>query len=153
VITGQLYINDKPAGHGFDSAPRVRNDEAFCKTVTGLDGVKDCSFEGLPNRAHCEMQVMGGCPVWEFQKPGEVRAYRCHDDQSDWASCDHFGSPNAQDDPQTPDFEGQPLECGAQRWGIRPDAGFFTVAHGVGNIRACIPNDLDNCGPWRPFNH
>ncbi len=161
---GTLYINDKPYGNGFDSSPRVRGDEAFCFAVTGQHGVKDCSFEGLPNRAQCEMAAMHGCPIWQFSTDGGKTPQVCHDDQTTAAcSCDHFGDPVNRDDPKTPTtgntlatlkgFEGTPLACGLQRDSFGPFAGYFTIAHGIGNIRACFPEDQRVCGPWRPFNH
>lgn len=161
--TAVLFIKDKPSGHGFDSTLRVKGDAAFCKAVTGQDGITNCSLEGWPQRAACEMALLGGCPVWQYVKTGEPTVYVCHDDHVAWASCDHFGSPNAQDDPQTPTtgntlatlqgFEGQPLACGLQRDAYGPFAGFFTVAHGKGQVRACFPNDPLNCGDFFPFDH
>lgn len=155
-----VYLNDKPYGHGFDSTVRVKGDPEFCRLIHGVS-INDCHLEGWPKRAQCEMELMGGCPIWQYTTNGTM-VQGCFDDQTAAASCDHFGSVGHQDDPQTPTtgntlatlqgFEGLPLECGLQRNALGPMAGFFTVAHGIGNVRACKPNGV-GCGPWQPFNH
>jgi len=156
-----VYLNDKAAGHGFDSTPRVHGDPEFCRLIHGV-AVNDCHLESWPTKVACEMELMGGCPRWEFS-PNKQTVMECVDNHSAQASCDHFGTQPAQDDPQTPTtgdslatlkgFEGSPRECGLQRDVYGPMAGFFTVAHGKGFVRACAPNDSASlrCGPWQPF--
>jgi hypothetical protein len=154
-----VYVNDKPYGNGFDSSYRVHGDTEFCRRVNGVAS-NDCSLEGWPKRVQCELKLAGGCPIWQYQSGSSI--YPCHDDQSAIASCDHFGDPTYRDDPKTKTtgdtidtlmgFEGMPKECGLQRDFYGPMAGFFTVAHGIGNVRACLP-DGTNCGPWKHFNH
>ncbi len=171
-----VYLNDKPQGHGFDSTPRVWGDPEFCR-LAGGEG-NDCHLEGWPNKVACELELVGGCPEWQFSpNPGGAGAIVCHDDQQAAASCDHFGTQPNQDDPKTPTtgdtvdtlkgFEGRPLECGLQRDRFGPKAGYFTVAHGKGYVRACPvgapltePSDdgpggkpKGRCGPWRPVDH
>jgi hypothetical protein len=155
-----VYLNDKPYGHGFDSTPRVKGDPEFCYLIHGV-WINDCHLETWPTRTQCEMQLMHGCPIWQYTVDGKT-INGCYDDKAAPASCDHFGSVGYQDDPQTPTtgdtiwnlkgFEGRPLECGLQRNGFGPMAGFFTVAHGIGWVRACKP-DGNGCGPWQAFNH
>lgn len=155
------YLNDKAYGLGFDSTVRVHGDPEFCRLVHGV-AIDDCHLEGWPKRVECEMDLLDGCPVWQFTADGGATVEACVDDHAAWASCDHFGSVEYRDDPQTPTtgdsletiqgFEGRPLACGLQRDAHGPMAGFFTVAHGVGHVRACRP-DGAGCGPWRPFDH
>jgi hypothetical protein len=160
--SAQLYMADKPYGHGFDSALRVRGDQAFCTAVDPTNITNpDCALEGLPQRAACEMYLMGGCPVWQFRDAAGVIA--CVDDQEAAASCDHFGDPTFRDDPQTKTtgdtlatiqgFEGQPLYCALQRDAHGPVAGFFIIAHGKGQVRACAVNPDVTCGPWRDVDY
>jgi subtilisin family serine protease len=153
----EVYINDKPYGQGFDSTPRVRGDVEFCRLIHGIE-TNDCHLEGWPKQTECELELLGqtigepvACPIWFFRDAaGEIR---CADTGEDLpAGCDHFGNPQFRDDPQTPEFEGQPIECGLQRLNGHPAAGFFTIAHGKGEIRACKP-DGQGCGPWREFDH
>ncbi len=155
-----VYLNDKAYGHGFDSTPRVHGDPEFCYLIHGV-WINDCHLEGWPTRTQCEMELMHGCPIWQYTTDGTT-IHGCFDDRQAAASCDHFGSVGHQDDPQTPTtgdtiwnlkgFEGLPLECGLQRNDYGPMAGFFTVAHGIGHVRACKPDET-GCGPWRPFDH
>jgi hypothetical protein len=161
ALGAYVYLNDKPYGQGFDSTPRVHGDPEFCRLIHGV-AINDCHLEGWPRRAQCEMELMHGCPIWQFTVDGGTTAQPCVDNHAARASCDHFGSVEYRDDPQTPTtgdsiwtlkgFEGRPLECGLQRNAYGPMAGFFTVAHGVGYVRACQPNGA-GCGPWRPFDH
>jgi hypothetical protein len=156
-----VYLNDKPYGQGFDSTVRVHGDPAFCWLIHGV-WVNDCHLDGWPERVECEMELMRGCPIWQFTVDDGTTVEPCVDNQSAWASCDHFGSVEYRDDPQTPTtgetlgtlqgFEGRPLVCGLQRDAHGPMAGFFTVAHGTGKVRACKP-DRAGCGPWQPFDH
>jgi hypothetical protein len=155
-----VYLNDKPYGHGFDSTPRVKGDPEFCYLIHHV-WINDCHLESWPTRTQCEMELMHGCPIWQYTVDGTT-IHGCFDDQAAPASCDHFGSVGYQDDPKTPTtgdtlwnlrgFEGRPLQCGLQRNAFGPMAGFFTVAHGIGYVRACKP-DKAGCGPWRAFNH
>ncbi len=172
-----VYLNDKAQGHGFDSTPRVWGDPEFCRLVSGVAS-NDCHLEGWPKRAECEMELLGGCPEWHYSAgPSGAGAITCHDDRQAAASCDHYGTQDHQDDPQTPTtgdtvatlrgFEGLPLECGLQRDEFGPSAGFFAVAHGKGYVRACLvgapltePSDdgpggkpKGRCGPWRQVDH
>lgn len=156
----RVYMRDKAYGNGFDSTVRVYGDPQFCFLIHGVN-VNDCHLEGWPNRAKCEMELLSGCPIWQYT-PDEGRAvYRCSDNPNALASCDHFGDPVFRDDPKTPEFEGRPLECGLQRDEFGPNAGFFTIAHGgptgctsangpYWHIRACRPDGLE-CGPWVKF--
>jgi hypothetical protein len=156
-----VYLNDTPCGRGFDSTVRVRGDPEFCRLIHGV-WVDDCRLEGWPRRVECEMELIHGCPIWQFTVDGGKTFEPCVDNPSAQARCDHFGSIEYPDDPQTPTtggtletlrgFEGRPLECGLQRDAHGPMAGFFTVAHGIGNVRACKP-DQAGCGPWWPFDH
>lgn len=179
LSSARLYLNDKPYGSGFDSTPRIQGDPELCELLHGVR-VNDCHMEAPPLlvgpvRARYETLVLGGarhgaplpprglCPAWQFRAAGG-QVQPCVDDHSALASCDHFGDPVDRDDPQTPTtgntletlrgFEGEPKVCGLQRDAHGPTAGFFAVAHGSGEIRACPPLDTggENCGPWRPFD-
>lgn len=158
-----VWINNKPMGHGFDSTPRVHGDPEFCFLIHGVR-IDDCHLEGWPRKNECEMELIGGCPRWEFTVDKE-KVYACHDDREALASCDHFGTQPNQDDPATKTtgdslqtlrgFEGRPLACGLQRDEFGPMAGFFTVAHGAAYVRSCAPIDPESkhCGPWNHFDH
>lgn len=131
---------------------RVRGDSAFCLLIHGVV-TNDCHLEGWPLRTQCEMELLGGCPVWQFRTDANPAPKQCHDDQTAELSCDHFGSAGGgRDDPHTPAFEGTPAECGKQRDAFGPYAGFFTVAHGLGQVRACRP-DWQGCGPFLKVDH
>ena len=147
----EVYMNAKPYGQGFDATVRVRGDAAFCLIIHGVN-TDDCHAEGWPMRSQCEMKLLGGCPIWQFQTDTNPAARQCHDDQGAEMSCDHFGNVEFRDDPKTPAFEGTPAECGKQRDQYGPNAGFFVVAHGLGRVRACRP-DGAGCSPWRAVNH
>jgi hypothetical protein len=174
-----VYLNDKPYGQGFDATPRVQGDPELCSMLHGVP-VNDCHLEAPPLlvgavRARYETLVLAGarhgeqppplglCPIWQYRTAGgPIRP--CSDDHQAEASCDHFGDPDDRDDPQTPTtgdsffflwgFEGEPKVCGLQRDEHGPIAGFFAIAHGQGEVRACPPLDTTgaNCGPWRPFD-
>lgn len=158
-----VWINNKPAGHGFDSTPRVHGDPEFCFLIHGVR-INDCHLESWPKRYQCESKLIGGFPRWEYTVDKNV-IYPCHDDQNALASCDHFGTQPNQDDPKTKTtgdtlatlrgFEGRPLECGLQRNEFGPNQCFFTVAHGNAYIRSCAPIDPQSkhCGPWNHFDH
>ena len=149
-----VYLNNKRYGNGIDSTVRIHGDQEMCMMIHGVS-VNDCHFEGMQgDRAACEMYLVkkqtgakGGCPIWQYLKDGTV--YPCHQAPHPDQSCDHFGDPVYRDDPQTPDvFEGNPAVCGLQRDEAGdPMAGFFIIAHGKFQTRACLP-DGSNCGPW-----
>lgn len=157
-----VYMNNKAYGNGFDSTVRVHGDVAFCEAIHG-EAINDCHLEGWPQRVECEYYLLGNnCPVWEY-KYGDV-VYFCHDNHDALVSCDHYGNPSDRDDPQTPTtgdtletlqgFEGEPKICGLHRDEFGPMQGYFIIAHGNAQIRACKPDrNSDTCGPWRPFNH
>ena len=148
----EVYLNAKPYGQGFDATVRIRGDKAFCFAIHQVQ-TDDCHLEGWPMRTQCEMELLGnGCPIWQFQTDLNPAPQSCSDNQNAEISCDHFGNVEFRDDPKTPQFEGQPVECGQQRDQYGPKAGFFTVAHGLGRVRACKPDGL-GCSPWRPVDH
>lgn len=144
-----VYLNDKPYGNGFDSTPRVHGDPVFCQMVGGEGN--DCHLEGWSDRVQCEMELMHGCPIWQYTLDGK-EAKRCLQPPHPEVSCDHWGTAGgALDDPKTPAYEGLPAECANQKVNGYPAAGFFTIAHGNAQIRACLP-DGTGCGPWRRFD-
>ena len=155
------YVNNKPYGQGFDSAYRVHGDPQFCSMIHGV-ATDDCNIEGWPQRVECELELGKGCPIWQYTIDEGKTVKRCSDNQSADISCDHFGDPTYRDDPKTPTsgdtletlvgFEGMPKNCGLQRDSHGPIAGFFTIAHGKGKVRACKP-DNSNCGPWQEVDH
>lgn len=152
----RVYVAAKPWGQGQDSTYRVAGDPAFCEAIHGIPGMTDCHLEGWPTRAACELELAGGCPTWQYRIEGAQAPRPCLEVASDPAlSCDHFGSPpgDMRDDPQTPAFEGKPAECGLQRDPMgRPRAGFFTIAHGLGEVRACKPDGTE-CSGWIAVDH
>lgn len=145
------YMRMAPYGQGFDATVRVYGDPVFCYMIHGVN-TNDCHLEGWTMRSQCEMELIKGCPIWQYQTDANPAWRKCSDDQNDDASCDHFGSVEQRDDPKTPEFEGAPAECGKQVDEHGPMAGFFTIAHGEGRVRACRP-DGDRCSPARPFSH
>lgn len=157
-----VYLANKAYGNGFDTSIRVKGDSEFCRLIHGVS-VTDCHLEGWPQRAACEMELIGGCPVWEFMATREAKPTPCVDDHYAHASCDHFGNPVNRDDPVTPTtgdtlatlqgFEGAPKACGLQRDAHGPVAGYFTVPHGIGFIRSCGPRGDVPCGSWKKFDH
>ena len=152
----EAYVNAKRYGNGLDSTVRVRGDREFCRLIHGVD-TNDCHLEGWPNRDRCERFLARGCPVWRYRSGSEQG--RCHDDRVSAAvSCDHFGDPVHRDDPQTPEFEGEPKACGLQRDEFGPMAGFFTMPQCPGAprecaVQACLPGDSGCSGfvivDWR----
>lgn len=164
-----VYLNDKAYGSGFDSTVRVQGDPEFCRIIHGVS-VSDCHLEGWSKRTACEIELIGGCPIWQFSTDGGQHWALLHDDHDARASGDHYGDPVDRDDPQTPTtgdtletlrgFEGNPKACGLQRDEFGPMAGYFVIAHGgppgctkagpYWHVRACKPNGT-GCGPWRPF--
>lgn len=163
----RVYMASKAYGQGWDSTVRVYGDPGFCFAIHG-EMVNDCHLEGWAGpsgndptaRWRCEVQLIGGCPVWQFSSD-QAHVLKCSNDPGKPGSCDHFGDPVYRDDPQTPTtgdsletlqgFEGKPLVCGLQRDAYGPMAGYFTVAHGKGFIRACRP-DWQECSSWKPFD-
>lgn len=142
-----VYVNLKPYGQGWDSSPRVHGDPDFCLAIHGVPA-SDCHLEGWPKRLECELELIGGCPEFEYRAGGADPWGLCKATGSQAVTCDHFGNTIDRDDPQTPEFEGQPKVCANQRDPEgRPKAGFFMVAHGIGQIRACAPShDPATCG-------
>ena len=142
------YLNNKRYGNGIDSTLRVAGDPEFCRLIHGVS-VNDCHLEGWPRRTACELEIMGGCPVWQYTMDGGSTIKPLRQAPHPEMSADHFGDPVYRDDPQTPDvFEGRPAECGLQRDEAGdPKAGFFCIVHGLGEARACLPNETA-CGPW-----
>lgn len=131
---------------------RVYGDKEFCYLIHGVYDI-ECHLEGWPNRAKAEMELLKGCPIWQYRQGPQIYSCLQVEDDPSKMSCDHFGSVEYRDDPITPAFEGQPIECGLQRDGRRnPMAGFWIVAHGKGWVRACRP-DGDGCGPWVEVDH
>jgi hypothetical protein len=145
------YVNAKIHGQGLDATVRVYGDTAFCLMIHGVN-TNDCHLEGWTLRTQCEMELIGGCPIWMFRTDSNPAIQRCHDNQNAEMSCDHFGSVEYRDDPKTPAFEGKPVECGEQRDAFGPNAGFFVIAHGKGQVQACRP-DGQGCSPWRSVDH
>ncbi len=164
----EVHMKSKAYGQGWDSTVYVKGDPEFCRLISGVAS-NDCHLEGWPKRTECEMELLGAtarkpyaCPVWEYTPDNGTNVYDCNDDKTALASCDHFGDPVYRDDPQTPTigdtletlrgFEGRPLECGLQRDAHGPLAGFFTIAHGKAQLRACRP-DGKACSAWKAFDH
>jgi len=143
-----VYLNNKRYGAGLDSTVRVSGDPAFCQMSHGV-AVNDCHLEGWGKRAVCEMELLGGCPVWQYSMNGTDVTGAARQEPHPIASADHWGDPVDRDDPQTPNiFEGRPIECGLQRDPKGdPTAGFFIIGHGDVYFRACKP-DGTGCGPW-----
>jgi hypothetical protein len=168
--TASLALNNKAYGKGWDATLKVLNDPELCQMMHSELGLKECHFD-FPGwsselqRAGYEMAVMGGarsdgrsytpvCPVWQWTNEVFALLMPCEQvfDDPAGCSCDHFGRPQHIDDPQTPEFEGEPKECALQRDFLgHPTAGFFCYAHGKGKLRACIPQ-TGICGPWKEFD-
>lgn len=147
----RVYLNNNGYGHGFDSTVRVSGDPEFCQMIHGTP-VNDCHLEGWPQRSACEMELMGGCPIWQCRTSSYPDPMQCLQPAHPICSCDHWGTAGgAQDDPHTDAYEGLPYECSYQQDGGFPSAGFYTVARGKGDVRACKP-DGTGCGPWRFFD-
>jgi hypothetical protein len=170
-----VYMRTNLYGQGLDSTTRVKGDPEFCRLIHGdqWGAINDCHLEGWPRQVECEMALLGSyvskpqaCPVWEFRNAAFPVHALCSDQsfEGPHMSCDHFGSAGGgRDDPKTPTsgdaletlqgFEGTPLACGLQRDHYGPMAGFFTIAHGTGEVRACRPDrDASTCGQWRPVD-
>jgi len=176
-----VYIAAKPWGSSFrlDASVRVKsNTPEYCAALGHSNPSLDCHLEGYHNRLACEFELINTqlvkngsptpraelCPVWQFNSvQNETGKIPCDDNQNNEASCDHFGSTQHMDDPQTPTtgltletlngFEGTPLTCGLQRDNRnKPKAGFFMTGHGKGYFRACLP-DYTNCSAWNYIDH
>lgn len=150
----RVYMRANYYGQGLDSTVRVAGDVAFCEAIHHVP-VADCHLEGWPRRAECEMELLGGCPIWQWRNPAHPEpqpALQENDDESG-QSADHFGSVEFRDDPKTPEFEGRPRQCGDQRdHRGHPMAGFFCVMHGDGEGRACRPDGRE-CSDWKRVVH
>lgn len=150
-----IYPNNKRYGNGLDATYLVRGDDALCKLLHGPAGHSPCHFDSTvfrnqAQRGRYEAAAAGGCPRWQYRSGLETGT--CHDDRVDaTVSCDHFGTTELRDDPQTAEYEG-PAMCAGQRDSFGPNAGFFMVPQcSPGkecSVRACMPNNPDNCGPW-----
>lgn len=154
-LDAHLAVNNKRYGNGLDATYLVYGDDELCKALHGPAGHSPCHFDSVvfrnqEERGRYESAMAGGCPRWQYRS-GPVIA-TCHDDRVDAiVSCDHFGSTTQRDDPQTREYEG-PAYCAAGVDGFGPNAGFFMVPQcSPGrecSVRACLPNEPDNCGPW-----
>lgn len=158
-------------GNGVDATIRCRGDRELCEALHHVPVPSgDCHFDsdvwvGKLQRADYEGFVLAGAragsavparplgPVWQYKSAGQYG--RCHDDRvTANTSCDHFGNATDRDDPQTPQFEGQPQWLSYQRDEFGPYAGYFMVPQ-TGNppnyVRACMPleeGNEDTCAPW-----
>jgi hypothetical protein len=170
----RVYANNHKYGNGLDGTPRIGNpgDPELCELLHHVPVPNgDCHFDSdvwggdSVLRGRYEMALLGGARdggaavvplglVWQYRS-GPERG-RCHDDRRSAAvSCDHFGNATDRDDPQTPAFEGQPAELGAQRDEFGPYAGFFAMPNCTPgrecSVRSCPPlaeDDDSVCGPW-----
>ena len=158
MASAVVYVRNKPYGQGLDSSIRVKGDPRVCEAAGAPVGTNDCHLEGLgPIRAQYEIKIAGGCNEWWAKPAGENRVIRCLQ-APNIMSCDHYGDPVMRDDPNTDDvFEGNPPECGLQRSPDgKPMAGFFVIAHGLGEVWACLPGrpyDDPTCGPHVAVDH
>jgi hypothetical protein len=150
-LTAEAYINSKPYGNGWDSTIRLRGSAKCCADLGHDNPSSDCHLEGYAQRTACERELAGGCPVWQYQTSGGWRM--CLQPDAEF-SCSHWGDPAHRDDPMTPQFEGEPKECGLQRDrdGL-PMAGYFVIAHGKGSLRACLPKDEKVCSGAHAVNY
>lgn len=147
------YVNAKPYGQGLDSEPRVYGDEEFCKAIHGVPA-RSCHLEGWAKRVECEMELLGGCPVWQWAPSADGPWQPAHQAAHPVLSVDHFGNTVDRDDPVTRTvFEGKPEACGKQRDERQdPVAGFFVIAHGRAFVRACKA-DGTGCGKSVEVDH
>ena len=152
-----VFVGSKSYGQGKDSTVKIRS-TAYC-AAHGFPDTQSCAVrpEGDPLRDRCERYYARGCPIWQYTLDGGKTANRCLQPDAEF-SCDHFGNPEYRDDPQTPEvFEGRPAECGLQRDADgNPAAGFFTVAHGKGQVRACATGadgEPTGCSAWSEVDH
>lgn len=166
--TGNYKVNSGTHGQGVDSTPTTIGDPEYCASVgyptnpDGTPGRGGCPFyseSNMEERAKRELATLNGCPTWQWytEKHGSAtepkECLRVDPYDEGGMSCDHFGNAVDRDDPITPAFEGQPQVCGAQRDAAgNPKAGFFTIAHGDGWVRACDPKG-EHCGNWTRVIH
>ena len=159
VPSATLYMNAHRYGNGVDATVRVRGDRELCEALHHVPVPSgDCHFDSdvwlyKDQRAEYEMAILNGCPTWQVRG---LRVERCHDDQGAQHSCDHFGNTVDRDDPKTAAFEGRPVECGFQRDGFGPYAGFFMIPQkgdGTMEVRACktepFEGDDATCSGWK----
>lgn len=156
-----IYVQSKFYGQGVDGSPRVVGDPEFCRLIHGVS-VNDCHLEGWSDRFNCELELLGktvgkaqACPEWEWAVTQTGPWTQARQNTSAPVSVDHFGNTAYRDDPQTPQFEGQPAVCGEQRDGQGdPKAGFFVIAHGQGFVRSCAPShDPKSCGDPKQIDY
>jgi hypothetical protein len=151
-----LGSNTKVYGQGLDHTTLVKGSVKYCADRGWTDGRSVCAVapDGHPFRSICEIELAGGCPIWQYRAGGLTA--QCRDDQGALMSCDHFGSVEKRDDPKTADvFEGTPPECALQRGPFGYEAGFFVIAHGRGEVRSCVDKTMSEagCGPWIGVDH
>jgi hypothetical protein len=149
--SAEVYMGDNYYGQGLDSSVRWRGSEQCCRDLGHQNTSRDCHAEGYPQRLAAELEALGGCPIWQGSVDGK-NWFRLEDNQGAPLSGDHFGNTVDRDDPQTPEFEGEPKVCGKQRGQYGPNAGFFVIAHGKGFVRACKP-DGTGCGAARAIDY
>lgn len=133
---------------GRDTETRVEGDPEFCFLISGVRS-SSCHLEGWGKRVECEMELLGGCPTHQYRVPnGEWKT--CYSNPHPEINCDHLGSTEARDDPQTKDvFEGRPAECALQKSADgKLKGGFFMIPHGLGETRSCDAKG-ENCGICR----
>lgn len=150
----RVYLALKPYGQGWDSSPRVVGDPDFCYAIHGVR-VNDCHLEGWSDRLGCELELLGGCPEWEYRATSADPWQAARQSGSGAITVDHFGNTAIRDDPQTPAFEGEPAVCGKQRDPRgEPKAGFFVIAHGEGELRVCRPDhDPTGCSDAKAVSY
>lgn len=155
-------VNTSGYGQGVDTSLYVLDWPDLCTKIHGNPvNPNSCHLEGHTNRQACEIAVMkrvGGaaCPIFRFRTAAHPDGEAClqiDPYETGGMSCDHFGNTEVRDDPITAPFEGLPAECGAQRDSAgHPMAGYFAIAHGDGEVQACLPNG-SGCGRWTRVIH
>jgi hypothetical protein len=167
--SASVFIKAKPYGQGIDTELNVLDWPELCIFIHGNPvNPNQCHLEGLDSKGYsrvaCEMAIIekesggaGKCPVGIWQTvshPGENKCLQDDPYETGGMSCDHFGNTVTRDDPNTPEFEGLPSECGRQRDETgKPKAGFFWIAHGDGEIKACLPNYESCSRSWVKVVH
>ena len=153
-----VWVRAKRYGNGLDSEVNVAGDPEFCEAIHHKPGLINCHLEGWPKRLACEMELLGksigkvqACPIWKFRAPGANAFEQCFESPHPVMSCDHWGSAGgARDDPKTPEYTGEPAQCGEQRGPDgRVDAAFWIIANGAACVSACRP-DGGGCSHDRP---
>lgn len=131
--------------NGLYVTPYVVGDPEFCRLIHGVS-VEKCHLEGWKDQQACEVQLLGGCPEFEYRMTGGQWTACLARPAYGVITCDHLGTTLTRDDPQTPEFEGLPKECAEQKTGEGPlkwqyKAGFYAIAHidkgFAGEVRAC----------------